>query len=149
MIKKQDYHQAANLLERFNKMSTPTALSLYTGYLRSKKKEINESKRLLFRSQKTFIPFFKRKYRTYEDFSIMKKTIKSSYQVNRPFYFTGLNPKDHFKFMGVWQILRNIKHAREFRNISIELLGAKLNLEPKIIRKLKQTDLRCYRGIFL
>ena len=59
MIKKQDYHQAANLLERFNKMSTPTALSLYTGYLISKKKgEINESKRLRILLKNLF-PFSK------------------------------------------------------------------------------------------
>lgn len=59
MIKKQDYQQAANLLERFNELSTPTALSLYTGYLISKKKgEINESKRLRILLKNLF-PFSK------------------------------------------------------------------------------------------
>ena len=47
MIQKQDYQQAATLLSRFNKLSKPTSLSLYTGYLISKQKgQLNESKRL-------------------------------------------------------------------------------------------------------
>ena len=46
MVKKHDYQQAANFLQRFNKLSTPTALSLYTGYLISKERgELNEAKR--------------------------------------------------------------------------------------------------------
>lgn len=59
MVMKQDYQQAANLLERFNKLSMPTSLSLYTGYLISKKKgQTNESKRLRILLKNLF-PFSK------------------------------------------------------------------------------------------
>lgn len=39
-----------------------------------------------------------------------------------------------------------LRHAREFRNISIELLAAKLNLEPKIIRKIETNRFETLSG---
>ena len=39
-----------------------------------------------------------------------------------------------------------LRHAREFRNISIELLAAKLNLEPKIIRKIETNRFESLSG---
>ena len=59
MIQKQDYQRAATLLSRFNKLSKPTSLSLYTGYLISKQKgQLNESKRLRILLKNLF-PFSK------------------------------------------------------------------------------------------
>ena len=39
-----------------------------------------------------------------------------------------------------------LRHAREFRNISIELLAAKLNLEPRIIRKIETNRFETLSG---
>lgn len=47
MVKRQNYDKAEKLIERFNKISQPTALSLYTEYLISDKKGyLNKTKRL-------------------------------------------------------------------------------------------------------
>ena len=59
MIQKKDYQSAEKLLARFNKLSEPTALSLYIGYLIAKKKgQLNESKRLRILLKNLF-PFSK------------------------------------------------------------------------------------------
>ena len=39
-----------------------------------------------------------------------------------------------------------IKNAREYRNVSIELLAAKLNLEPNIIRKIEGNRFKALSG---
>lgn len=59
MVQRKNYHRAEKFLANFNKLSEPTALSLYTGYLIAKKKgQLNESKRLRILLKNLF-PFSK------------------------------------------------------------------------------------------
>ena len=52
--------------------------------------------------------------------------------------FYGIESKKSFEIDGnVANVGDMLKHAREYRNVSVELLAAKLNLEPKIIRKIE------------
>ena len=48
-----------------------------------------------------------------------------------------IESKKSFEIDGNVANVGDMLHAREYRNISVELLAAKLNLEPKIIRKIE------------
>ena len=146
MIQKQDYQRAATLLSRFNKISKPTSLSLYTGYLISKQKgQLNESKRLRILLKNLF-PFLKKMFNS-RITSTMKANNKIILSTKQALLFYGIESQKPFQIDGnMANVGDMLRHAREFRNISIELLAAKLNLEPKIIRKIETNRFESLSG---
>ena len=68
----------------------------------------------------------------------MKKNNQIILSSKQALLFYGIESQKPFQIDGTMaNVGEMLKHAREFRNISIELLAAKLNLEPKIIRKIE------------
>ena len=61
--------------------------------------------------------------------------------------FYGVESQKSFQIDGnMANIGDMIKNAREYRNVSIELLAAKLNLEPNIIRKIEGNRFKALSG---
>ena len=77
----------------------------------------------------------------------MKKNNQIILSSKQALLFYGIESQRPFQIDGSMATVGEmLKHAREFRNISIELLGAKLNLEPKIIRKIETNRFEMLSG---
>ena len=77
----------------------------------------------------------------------MKKNNQIILSSKQALLFYGIESQRPFQIDGsMANVGEMLKHAREFRNISIELLGAKLNLEPKIIRKIETNRFEMLSG---
>ncbi len=77
----------------------------------------------------------------------MKKNSQIILSSKQALLFYGIESKKPFEIDGnMANVGEMLKHAREFRNISIELLAAKLNLEPRIIRRIEANRLETLAG---
>ena len=77
----------------------------------------------------------------------MKANNKIILSTKQALLFYGIESQKPFQIDGnMANIGDMLRHAREFRNISIELLAAKLNLEPKIIRKIETNRFESLSG---
>ena len=77
----------------------------------------------------------------------MKTNNKIILSTKQALLFYGIESQKPFQIDGnMANVGDMLRHAREFRNISIELLAAKLNLEPKIIRKIETNRFESLSG---
>ena len=77
----------------------------------------------------------------------MKANNKIILSTKQALLFYGIESQKPFQIDGnMANVGDMLRHAREFRNISIELLAAKLNLEPKIIRKIETNRFESLSG---